>query len=418
MEKKTNRNYQKTNNVKNNFFWRFSGNEHKYLKRILSRGLRPKKEKTFNYLLEQAWSKYHNLKYSITSNSCTSALHVAFLSLNLKKGDEVLVPSLTPVMCANAIIFAGLVPVFVDVNNDDFLINPKDLVKKITKNSKAILLVHMYSGVCNGKIFRKIANKYKLKIVEDCAESLGAKDENGSLAGTIGDIACWSFQTAKHITCGDGGIISTSDSKIAENARKYSNLGFRFLKANVDKIIVTKKILQNPLTKRFSIIGYNYRLNEFSAAIALAQFEKIKFYLKLRRYVANKLLIEIKKTNYLIPQFIPKNSYPTFYTLSVILNTKKIKWNEFHKKFISFGGDSPYAASQILQDEPSIKFSNSGKCFSYCNKNCLSKCNGTPVAKKIQRNIINFCTNQGTFKDANRQAEALKKTINYFNAKL
>jgi perosamine synthetase len=404
--------------MSNNFFWRFSGNEDKYLKKILSRGLRPKKEKTFNYLLEKKWSNFHKLKYSITTNSCTSALHVALLSLGLKKGDEVLVPSLTPVMCVNAIIFSGLKPIYVDVDEESFLIDPKDLLKKITKKTKAMMLVHMYGGICDGKVFKKIARKHKLKIVEDCAESLGGKDQNGLLAGTIGDVACWSFQSAKHITCGDGGIIATSNKKIAENSRKYSNLGFRFLKADVDKIIINKKKLQNPLTERFSLIGYNYRLNEFSAAIALAQFEKIKYFLRLRRYVAKSLLKEIKKTNYLKPQFILKKSYSTYYTLSVFLNSKKIKWKNFQKKFIDFGGDSPYAASKILQDEPSIKFSNLGNCFLSCKKNCLQKCRGTPIAKNLQKNILNFCTNQGSYKEADRQATAMRKTINYFNGKI
>ena len=133
-------------------------------------------------------------------------------------------PALTPVMPANAIIFAGLKPIFVDVDPKTFLMDPNDLVKKITKKSKVILLVHLYGNVCDSKIFRRIAKKHNLKIMEDCAESLVAKDKNGVMAGTMGDIAVWSFQSAKHITCGDGGIISTSNSKIAEKARKYSNL--------------------------------------------------------------------------------------------------------------------------------------------------------------------------------------------------
>jgi perosamine synthetase len=399
------------------YFWRFSGNENKYLNKILTRGLRPKKEKTFNYLLEQRWSAFHRLKYSITANSCTSALHVALLSLDLNKGDEVLVPSLTPVMCANAIIFAGLTPVFVDVNKENFLIDEDDLLKKITKKTKVIMLVHMYGGICDGKVFRKIAKKYKLKIVEDCAESLGAKDENGFLAGTIGDVSCWSFQGAKHITCGDGGIIATSNKKIAENARKHSNLGFRFLKADMDKIIIVKEKLQNPKTKRFSLIGYNYRLNEFSAAIALAQFERLKYFLKLRRYVAIKLQKEIEKASYLIPQYISKKTYSTYYTLSVLLNSKKIKWKAFQKKFTDFGGDNIYAASQILQEEPSIKYSNLGRCFIGCKINCLKKCKGTPNAKYLQNNILNFCTNQGSYTDANKQVKAIRETINFFNAK-
>ncbi len=382
-------------------FWRFTGNENKYINAILKRGLRPKKEKNFNLLLEKKWSELHKLKYSITVNSCTSGLHAGLCALSLKKNDEILMPALTPVMPANAVIFAGLKPVFVDVDPDTFLIDPKDLEKKITKKSKAILLVHLYGNVCDSTTFKKIAQKYKLKIIEDCAESLVAKDKNGVMAGTMGDLAVWSFQSAKHITCGDGGIISTSNPKIAMKARKYSNLGFKFLKPSGDEIVISKKALQSPMTSRFSIIGYNYRMNEFSAAIALAQTERINHFIKMRRYISLKMIKEISKSKILKAQLVPKKVYSTFYTLSAVLN-KKIKWKDFQRKFISFGGDSFYAASKIVQDEPSIKKSK-------------YKLHKTPVAKELQKQIINFCTNQGSIIEADKQLKALKKTINYYS---
>ena len=400
---------------KENFYWRFNGNEKKYLTDILKRGLKPKK-KTYNLILEKKWSKYHNLKYSITINSCTSALHVALLSLGCKKGDEVLVPSLTPVMCANAIIFTGATPVFVDVDDDTFLMSPHDLEKKITKKTKAILLVHMYGGINNSKIFKRIAKKNNLLIVEDCAESLGAKDENGIMAGKMGDIACWSFQGAKHLTCGDGGMLSTSNRNLAEKIRKFSNLGFRFLTADADKIIANKESLQNPKTKRFEIVGYNYRMNEFSAAIILAQLERVSFFLKLRRRASNELLKVINKSKILKPQKIAKKTYSTFYTFSVKLVDTKIKWTFFRKKFIEFGGDPIYAASKILQDEPSIKYSKLGKCFKSCNNKCLINCKGTPIAKKLQKQIFNFTTNQKSERDIKIQVYALKRTLKFFES--
>ena len=271
--------------LKKDFFWRFDGNENKYVNTVLKRGLRPKKGKNFNLLLEKKWCKYHNLNYSITINSCTSALHIALLSIGCKKGDEVMVPSLTPVMCANAIIFTGATPIFVDVDKDTFLMDYRDVEKKITKKTKAIMLVHMYGGINSSKIFKKIAKKKKLYLIEDCAESLGAKDENNVMAGTIGHIACWSFQGAKHITCGDGGMISTNNKKLADKIRKFSNLGFKFLTGDADKIIASKESLQNPKTERFELIGYNYRMNEFSAAVALAQFERVGYFLNKRRKI-------------------------------------------------------------------------------------------------------------------------------------
>jgi len=261
--------------------------------------------------------------------------------------------------------------------------------------------VHLYGNVCDSTTFKKIAQKYKLKIIEDCAESLVAKDKNGVMAGTMGDLAVWSFQSAKHITCGDGGIISTSNPKIAMKARKYSNLGFKFLKPSGDEIVISKKALQSPMTSRFSIIGYNYRMNEFSAAIALAQTERINHFIKMRRYVSLKMIKEISKSKILKAQLVQKKVYSTFYTLSAVLSNK-INWKDFQKKFIAFGGDSFYAASKIVQDEPSIK-------------NSKYKLYKTPVAKKLQKRIVNFCTNQGSISEADKQLKALKKTINYFS---
>lgn len=400
--------------LRKNFNWRFNGNENKYLLDILKRGLKPKKKKNYNLILERKWSNYHKLKYSITINSCTSALHIALLSLGCKKGDEVLVPSLTPVMCANAIIFTGATPIFVDVDEDTFLMNPFDVEKKITNKTKAILLVHMYGGVNNSKVFSRIAKKNKLFIVEDCAESLGAKDENGVMAGKMGDIACWSFQGAKHLTCGDGGMLGTSDKKLAEKVRKYSNLGFRFLNADADKISTSKESLQSPETKRFELIGYNYRMNEFSAAVALAQTERIDFFLKLRRKVSKELLKIIKNSKILKAQKISKKTYSTYYTLSAKLIDKSVNWHFFRKKFIENGGDPIYAASKILQDEPSIKYSKEGRCYKSCNKKCLIRCSGTPIAKKLQKQIFNFTTNQKSKKDIKMQTIALKKTIKFF----
>ena len=121
-----------------------------------------------------------------------------------------------------------------------------------------------------------------LENTKDCAEALGAKDQNGILAGSSSDISCWSFH-AKHITCGDGGIISTNNNKLAKKVRKFSNLGFKFLKADNGQIGLTKYQRQNPNFKRFDEIGFNYRMNEFSAAIALAQFEKVQKFLFLEK---------------------------------------------------------------------------------------------------------------------------------------
>ena len=160
-----------------------------------------------------------------------------------------------------------------------------------------------------------------------------------------------------------------------------------------------------------------YRLNEFSASIVLAQFERIKYFLKLRRKVSLKFEKLLKNSKVLIPQYVPRKTYSTYYTFSARLVNKKIKWKQFREKFIKFGGDAIYAASKLLQQEPSIKDSNLGSCFKTCTKNCIKKCYGTPVAKKLQKEIFNFTTNQRNNFEINKQIKALKKTLLFFELK-
>ncbi len=389
-------------------FWRFSGNEKKYINEIFKKGFKFK-NKSFSERLENKFSELHNVNYSICINSCTSALHVAFLAIGLKKNDEVLVPALTPIMCGTTVHLAGGTPVYVDVEPDTFLIDPNDIQKKITKKTKAILAVHMYGGICNLKKLKEICKKNKLFLIEDCAESMIARDENNFITGSVGDIGCWSFQTAKQLTCGDGGILTTNSAFLAKRLRKFSNLGFKVLDANSNKIVVSKDERQNPDYKRFDEIGFNYRMNEFSAAIALAQCERVNFFVKNRRNAAQSLIKTIGNNKYLIPQKISKKAYSTFYTLAVRLdkkNKKGLNWNKFRKKFMEYGGDGIYAASRLIHQEPAIKKNKIGK-----------KSNKTPIAKKLQKNLLLFTTNQSNQKEINIQVKALNKTINFFNLK-
>jgi len=400
---------------------KFNGNELKYLKLCLDNGLKfSKKEGSYTFRLEKLWSKFHKIKHSVTINSCTSGLHVSLLALGISKGDEVLVSALTPIMCGTTIHFTGATPIYVDVDKDTFLMSAKDAERKITKNTKAIILVHMYGGVNNIKLFQNIAKKNNIYLIEDCAEALGAKDENGILAGSTSDLNCWSFQSAKHITCGDGGIVSTNNKKFATNVRKISNLGFKFLSADSGQVALTKEKRQNTNFKRFDKIGFNYRLNEFSAGIALAQFEKLNKFLYLRRKMGKKIERIVNKYSFVKAQFINKKAYSTYYTAAVkILNIKKLPWIKFKKKFIEYGGtDGIYAPAQIIQNEPVIKKKLIGRCFSSCKYGCVRLCRGTPNASLLQKSLLLFTTNQMTNLEINRQAASLKKTLKFFNSYL
>ncbi len=390
---------------KNNKFWRFSGNEEKYVNEIFKKGFKFK-NKSFSERLEDKFSKLHNVKYSICINSCTSALHVAFLAIGIKKNDEVIVPCLTPIMCGTTVHLAGGTPVYADVDPETFLIDIKDIKKKITKKTKAILAVHMYGGICNLKELKKLCKEYNLFLIEDCAESMLARDENNLITGSVGDIGCWSFQSAKQLTCGDGGILTSNDAILAKKIRKYSNLGFKVLDENSKKISISKDERQNPNYKRFDEIGFNYRMNEFSAAIALAQCERVNYFIKKRRKAALALTKVIENNKYLIPQKISNKAYSTYYTLAVKLNSrnrKNLNFVKFRKKFMQYGGDGIYAASRLIHQEPAIKKKKIGK-----------KSHLTPVAKKLQKILLLFTTNQSNEKEINIQTNALRKSINFF----
>ena len=396
------------------FYWRFSKLEKKYLDSILHHGFGGKK-KSYKYLLEDAFTKKFNINYSISFNSCTSALHSSFLALNLKKNSEVLVPSLTPIMCSTTIHLGGLKPIYVDVDPETFLIDYNDLKKKITSNTKAVLAVHMYSGICDLKKLKSICKKNKLYLIEDCAEAFGGKDENHNLVGTIGDISCWSFQSAKHITCGDGGMATTNNKILAKRLRKIGNLGFSTLKADNEQDPIPKDIRQNPNFNRFDEIGYNYRLNEFSCAISLAQLKNSNKFINLRREVGKAFdKITAKYSKYIQTQKINTPAFSTYYTYAFHLKDTKVSWKKFRSIFIQNGGDPFYAASKLNNQEKAIIKYSIGRCFKSCKANCLNSCKGTPVAKILQKKLILLTTNQSNKTLIKRQVSSLEKTLKFF----
>jgi perosamine synthetase len=408
MEKKT-----KTNNK---FLEkRFSGNELKYFQEIVNFGFKFKRD-SFIKMIQNKWSKKFKRKYSITTNSCTSSLHSAFMAINVQKNDEILVPSLTPFMCATTVHLAGAIPIYVDVDKNNFLIDINDLQKKITKNTKAVLAVHSYSGVCDLINLKKICEMNKLYLIEDCAQSFLSKDKNNILSGSIGDISCWSFQYSKQLTTGDGGILATDNPILAKKLREITNLGYASLRATNSQTIIPKNIRQNPSFYRTSSIGFNYRMSEFTAAIALAQLENSNQILKMRKKCGVKFykLLQMRSRDVVIQDINIGNS--TFFTVAFYIK-KNISWEKFRKKFIEFGGEGFYSAAKPVNQEIAIKRNSIGRCFSNCKKDCVKSCIGTPNAKLLQKKMILLQTNYQSEKILDKQLTALEKSFDYFNLK-
>ena len=218
---------------------------------------------------ENKLKNFCQTKYCTVTSSGTTALHLSLLSSGIKKGDEVIIPSLTYIATANAVNYIGAKPVFCDVNLDDFQIDASKIEKNITKKTKAILPVHLYGGVPDLNQIKNIGNKHNLKVIHDAAEALGS-EFNKKHSVSYKDVGILSFFPNKIITTGEGGAILTNNKKIYELSRKLRAQG---LKKGTDYT--------------HDIVGYNYRITAMSAALGLNQIDKIKRHRKLKTKIFN-----------------------------------------------------------------------------------------------------------------------------------
>ncbi|MAZ46804.1 MAG: aminotransferase DegT [Rickettsiales bacterium] len=264
---------------------------------------------------EKKWAKYCNKKYAVSVTSGTAALIVALKALNLKSGDEVIMPSFTIISCALAVIEAGAKPVLVDCDLDTWCIKTDEIKKKINRRTKAILIVHMFGHPANMDEIKKIIKNKKIDMIEDAAESHGSKFKN-EVVGSFGKISCFSFYVNKLITTGEGGMALTNDKNLYNKMKNLRNLAFN-------------------KTRRFSHneIGYNYRMTNIQAAIGLSQLEKIKEHIKIKRqntFLYNKIL-----RSYDLPISLPiekKWAKSTFWMYGIVLKKKKMTAKTLSRK--------------------------------------------------------------------------------------
>ena len=217
---------------------------------------------------ENEFAKYCGVKYGIAVSNGTAALHLALVALRIKKGDEVILPALTYVACANAITYCNAKPIFIDSHPDYWGLDPAKIEEKITKKTKAIMAVHLYGHPCDMEPILKIAKKYNLYLIEDCAEAHGA-EYKGRKVGSFGDISCFSFYGNKIVTTGEGGICLTNNKKLVEKMRILRNQGM------------------NPKRRYWhDVVGFNYRMTNLQAAIGVAQVKKLDNFIRRKRKIA------------------------------------------------------------------------------------------------------------------------------------
>jgi perosamine synthetase len=233
---------------------------------------------------EEMLSQYVGTKYTLAFNSGTSALHAVLLAYGIGPGVEVIVPSFTFIATANAPLFVGAKPVFADVEEKTFGLDPEDVVRKITARTKAIIPIHYGGCPCQIKELREIAEKHKLILIEDAAESLGA-NLDGKKVGSFGAAAVLSFCSNKIITTGEGGAVVTDSAEICERLKLIRSHGrvenSNYFSSTEDADYVT--------------LGHNFRISDITAALGVAQLKKIDKIIEIRRKNAKKLSTRLSK---------------------------------------------------------------------------------------------------------------------------
>ena len=396
---------------------KYLGNELKYLEKVLNAESWSATGGNWNNALEKEFAKKFGVKYAVAMNSGTSTLHAALEAAGVGPGDEVISSALTVIMDSTATLHANAIPVYADVDPKTFNIDPNDVARKITKRTKAIIPVALYGLPPDLDPIMELAKKHNLVVIEDNAQCVLSKYK-GRLAGTIGHMASYSFENTKHISCGEGGIIITDKEKYAELVRKIGGHGFKNLKAEEGRVRLNQDVFQNPHYKRHDVLGWNYRLPEFNAAIALAQLERIEELIELRIKSAQYFIDVMKTCDYLIPQFVPSGYTNTYYTLGVVYEGDKsigVSWEDFRKAYIDHGGDGIYGAWSVPYLEPMIATRQFANRCPWVYEDLRYEKGLCPVAEALQPKIMQFKTNYRDVNLAENKAIALLKTIKDFN---
>jgi len=355
---------------------------------------------------EKKFAKKMGMKYAIACNSGTSGLHAALFAVGIKEGDEVIIPALTVIMDAYAVIHHGGVPVFADVDEATHLITVEEIEKKITPKTKAIITVAWDGISCDMDPIMDLAKKNNLKVIDDCARSIISKYKD-RLVGTIADISVFSFESKKHLSAGgEGGMIVSNDEILATNARKFAGIGYKHMTADAGRTHLAIGTVQDPKYKRFDTIGVNYRMNDITAAIGTGQLERIEEIVSRRKKIGKMFFDATVGYDWFVPQAIPKDCTHSYYTFSVDyrgLERFGVSWKQFYDRYIEMGGDGFYAIVAIPYNEPALagKTFGSTKCFpGLC-----------PVSEGLQNRVMCFKTNYRDIEEAQMKIDILVKLL-------
>jgi perosamine synthetase len=386
--------------------WRVDDREYLYLKELLDSGF-PDGSASASFIgrLERRFAEKFGAKFAISFTNGTATLYAALVGVGVQAGDEVIVPPLTMASTSLAVLHAGAVPVFADIDPRTFNISPASIAERITPRTKAIIPVALYGLSPDMDAIMSLARRHGLAVIEDDAQCFLGKYK-GRTVGTLGDLASFSFQSTKHMTCGEGGMVITSNPAYADSVARFASLGYGSVTAQPGKSKIDRRAIVHPSANRHTAFGFNFRMSELCAAFALAQLEKLEEFVAKRQAAARSFDEVVRPCSWLIPQHIPPDCTHSSWAYVVRLDPAHgIGWQQFFDKFVEFGGEWFYGAWNLTYREPYFR-------QEFADRYPLGIC---PAAEQIQPYLIQLKTNYGDAEIVAQQSHALEQTIRYFN---
>lgn len=391
-----------------------------YVKQVLDFGFHNAHSAGMTARLEREFADRFGQTYGIAHCNGTATMQSALLAAGVGVGDEVIVPAFTVFSTPASVLHCNAVPVIADVDPDTWTISVDAVRRHINPRTRAIIPVSICGLPADMDPLMKLAEEHRLVVIEDNAQCILGKYK-GRVAGSIGHFASFSFQASKTVTCGDGGILICSDESLALAARKAATIGYKDLTLKPGDNVVSEQLRCRPDYQRHDTIGWNQRLPEVAAAVALAELERVEELAEMRAYAAAALDAVVKDHAWLVPQKTPEGYVNAYWTYAARITRDSIPWSDLQAAFIATGGDGFYGSYQPAHLEPIFAKLNravdadparyphfAGRLPRYERGTC-------PAWESIQPRIIMLKTNYFDTAAADQQADALARTLERFD---
>lgn len=399
---------------------RLAPNARKYVQQVLDYEFHNTRSCGISSRLENEFAEKFGCRYGILHANGTATMHSALMAAGVGAGDEVIVPAITAIATAFVALYVNAVPIFADIDPETFEIEVADIRRKISPRTKAIIPVALYGLAPDLDPIMELARQHNLTVIEDNAQCyLGYYKDR--IVGSIGHMASFSFQGSKHLTCGDGGITITNDPDLAIGIRRASCFGYSTITTEPGSQCVPKELRAHPTFARHLSLGYNFRLPEIAAAVALGELDRLEELVQMRQAIAAQYAEVVNDCLWLIPQKTPKDYINAHWTYVMRIADDGPGWEEFRKKFVELGGNGWYGSWLPLYREPAMQDISqkvienpqryphwAGFLPDYRQIHC-------PNVELLQPRLIQMKLNQYDLDESQKQADLLAKTIKYFS---